>query len=310
MLIKDLSAADLTRLLRGPGLHLDTGAFTTHLRSNVGALCHPLSEAYADCQVATGPAIDDFRVAIKRGPGWRGLLGRSGQAYIDGEPTFPPFPIVFAFPMLESTLNWCIAKQVYRYVTFHAGAVERDGRGVILAGPSGSGKSTLCAGLAHRGWRLLSDELVLLRTDTAELAANPRPVSLKNEAIGRMTGLTPQARFSDAYQSTAKGTIRFLYPPREAMARAKAGATPEIVVFPMFRAGAANDLRPISKAQGFMRLVENSVNYFSTLKAGFDALAGLVDRSDFYEFSYGDLDQAIAAIDELHKARMAGEWAA
>ena len=78
MLIKDLSAADLTRLLRGPGLHLDTGAFTTHLRSNVGALCHPLSEAYADCQVATGPAIDDFRVAIKRGPGWRGLLGRSG----------------------------------------------------------------------------------------------------------------------------------------------------------------------------------------------------------------------------------------
>ncbi|MFQ5774662.1 MAG: HprK-related kinase A [Kiloniellaceae bacterium] len=309
MLIRDIPRTELARLLRG-GVHLDTGAFTTHLRWDVPDLAGAFAETYADYPVETDPVVDDFRVAIARAFGGLHLLARKAQAFINGRPAFPPFPAGFAFPMLEATLNWCIARHVFRYVTFHAGAVERGGRAVILIGPSGSGKSTLCAALAHRGWRLLSDELVLLRPEGPEIVANPRPISLKNEAIRLISALAPQARFGAAYEGTIKGTIRFLRAPDEALAKAKVGAAPALVISPSFRPDGPDELKEMTKAKGFMWLVENSVNYYTALKSGFDALSGLTDRCGFYELSYHDLDSAVAAIDRLHDALPGGQEAA
>ena len=37
-------------------------------------------------------------------------------------------------------------------IRLHAGAVERDGRSLLLVGSSGKGKSTLTAALVQRGW--------------------------------------------------------------------------------------------------------------------------------------------------------------
>lgn len=310
MLIKDIPEADLRGFLRGTGIHLDTGAFTTRLRAHSADLSRSLAEVYADYPIETEPTIDDFQVVVGRASGWRGLFGREQKAHIEDGPGLPPFAADFAFPILESMLNWCIVKRVYRYVTFHAGAVERDGRSVILTGPSGAGKSTLCAALAHSGWRLLSDELALLRTDIPEVVANPRPISLKNEAIARVAELASGARFSRPYHGTVKGTIRFVCPPPQAVAAAKTGARPHLVIAPSFSPDGACKLEPMSKAQGFMYLIRNSVNYFATMKTGFEAVANTVDLCEFYRLSYGDLDDAMAMIDRLHQARMKGERAA
>jgi len=45
----------------------------------------------------------------------------------------------------------------------HAGAAERDGRAVLLAGRGGANKTALVAELCRRGWRPLSDDFVLLQ---------------------------------------------------------------------------------------------------------------------------------------------------
>ncbi len=49
----------------------------------------------------------------------------------------------------------------------HAGAVERDGRAVLIAGRGGVNKTALVAELCRRGWRPMSDDFVLLRQDGA-----------------------------------------------------------------------------------------------------------------------------------------------
>ncbi|HUG85310.1 MAG TPA: hypothetical protein VMM13_12135 [Euzebya sp.] len=51
----------------------------------------------------------------------------------------------------------------------HAGAVERDGRAVVIAGQSGSGKSTLVTKLLGEGWRYLTDEGAQLTSDLTVL---------------------------------------------------------------------------------------------------------------------------------------------
>jgi hypothetical protein len=45
---------------------------------------------------------------------------------------------------------------------FHATVLERDGRAAGLMGPSGQGKSTLAAAMLARGWRMLTDDLLVL----------------------------------------------------------------------------------------------------------------------------------------------------
>ena len=46
----------------------------------------------------------------------------------------------------------------------HGALVERDGRGVLLAGPGGSGKYTMCCRLPHP-WSILSDDQALVVFD-------------------------------------------------------------------------------------------------------------------------------------------------
>ena len=304
MKLEDLSAAAFAARLASPGVTLTTGAFRVHLRSDERRLATALAQAYAAHEIETEAALYHVRVEIARGR-WRGPgRDRGVTALINGEPVLGPFPSYLSYPMLESILNWCIAKQVLRYVVFHAGAVERDGRSLILSGPSGSGKSTLCAGLSQTGWRLLSDELILLRPGApgigaAALVPNPRPISLKNEAITRVRDLAPAARFTERYEGTIRGTICFLHPLAEAVARAGEPARPSRVIFPTFKPGAEAELNELERPQGFMRLVENSVNYSATLRAGFEAVADLAEACRFYELSFGDLASAFRAIDSI-----------
>ena len=61
---------------------------------------------------------------------------------------------------------------------FHAGAVERDGRVVMVLGVSGKGKSTLTAALVQRGFRYLSDEIVAVDIATGEVRPYPKALDL------------------------------------------------------------------------------------------------------------------------------------
>ncbi|MFQ5466609.1 MAG: HprK-related kinase A [Kiloniellaceae bacterium] len=312
MLIRDLAPDQLERALRGPGITLETGPFATRLRLESPSLARSFAAAYAPYPITTSPSLYDFTVELRRARGRFGLPARRGamQAHIAGAAAFDPFPAAYAYPMLESAFNWCIATDLLRYITFHAAAVERGGRALVLTGPSGSGKSTLAAALSRSGWRLLSDELVLLRLGTPEIVANPRPISLKNQAIEVIAALAPDARFSPRYEGTIRGTISFLLPTPETVAQAARGARPSMVVAPAFQDGASCALESLDKAAGFARLTENSVNYFSTLKPGFETLARLTDDCRFHALTYGDLREAVDLLTRLHDAGAAGDAAA
>jgi HprK-related kinase B len=60
-------------------------------------------------------------------------------------------------------VNACYARAVMTrgHVLFHASAVSRDGRAVMLAGPPGAGKSTAALHLVEQGFRFLSNDRVL-----------------------------------------------------------------------------------------------------------------------------------------------------
>jgi HprK-related kinase A len=181
--------------------------------------------------------------------------------------------------------------------------VEKNGLAAILPAPPGSGKSTLCAALVSKGgWRLLSDELALVRLDNGELMPLPRPVSLKNASIDIIQRYVPGSVFSPAVDDTVKGTVAHMKAPAGSVARANERARPAWIIFPKYQAGAATTVTPVAPARAFMDLAGNSFNYSLLGAEGFEAMAGLIERSASYQFSYSVLDDAIDWFSRLEGA--------
>jgi HprK-related kinase A len=231
---------------------------------------------------------------------WRRYFQRQAIAWAE-DMRFEPLQAAHAFTLLESALNWGVAASDVSPLVIHSAVLERDGRALIMPAPSGSGKSTLCAALAWRGWRLLSDEMAVFCFETGNVRPNPRPVSLKNESVGLVAAFEPSARFSRTYRGTHKGDIAYMEPPPGAVERADEMAVPALVVGPIYRKGASAVLKRLDKAEGFRWLADNSVNYSSMLKTGFEMLTGVVERCGFYLLTYSDIDEAIDLIDRLHQ---------
>lgn len=299
MIVGGLGDQELARLLSGPGLRLRTGPIVSCIRSPLPDLASGIGLLYREHAVESAEGFADFHVCIARPAGVRRWLKPQVQFQFDGRPPFFPLPGDQAFPILEWGLNWCVSTNCHQYFIVHSAVVERAGRALLIPGPPGSGKSTLCAGLIHRGWRLLSDELTLLDPATREVVPLPRPVSLKNASIEVIGRFAPDAVLGPTVHDTLKGSVAHVRPPPESVRRALEQAVPRWLVMPRYAAGAAARLDRLSKGRAFMHLVDSAFNYHLHGRDGFELLAQLIAACDCYDFSYGDLGEAVKLFDQL-----------
>ncbi|MBV8603304.1 MAG: HprK-related kinase A [Pelomonas sp.] len=298
MKVGELSARELGQALRGPGLRVATGPFQCRFGSDIAAVGPELARLYAEHElVAADDSFIDFHVRVASSGGLRRWIRPQALFSVDAVTPFSPLPRSQALAMLEWGLNWCVTAYCHHQLVLHAACVARAGRAMILPAPPGSGKSTLTAALVHRGWRLLSDELTLVDYDAAHLNGTTRPVNLKNDSIGVIARFAPEAVLSRPMHDTSKGTVALMAPPPASVRAAAEPAVPAWIVLPRWRAGASARLTPLEPGAAFMQLAENAMNYHLLGATGFEALGRLVDRCEAWQFEYGELDEAIAALD-------------
>lgn len=297
--VASLTRTELEARLSGPGLPVRTGAFVSRVHSPLPQVADGIELLYGAYPLLDEDSFADFDVGLRPSGGLRRWYRPQVHFDLDGLVPFEPLPQAQAFPMLEWGLNWCISTRAHAYLMIHAAVVERGGMAAILPAPPGSGKSTLCAALIHRGWRLLSDELALLRPHDGLLVPVPRPVSLKNRSIDVVRGFVADAVLSPPVANTTKGTVAHLKAPADSIARAAETARPAWIVFPRYEAGAATSLTPIPRARAFFRVADNAFNYSHMGARGFATLAGAIDGCVSYDFRYSDLDEAMAVFAAL-----------
>ncbi len=291
MRLSDLSATDLVARLR-EGLAWRVGPFVVRLSTPLEHVARHLGDMYADFPVVEAPDWIDADVTVRR-DGW---LRRRVSIRADGTAVYRGVSFAHAVPLVEWTLNLCAFHRPSNHLLVHAAVLERQGGAAVFPGGAGSGKSTLCAALAHRGWRLLSDEVAAICPDTRRIIPVPRPVSLKEQSIDVVKRFAPQARFGPTWPDTAKGNLAHLFPPRPSVLRMNEPAAPGWVAFPAFTPEAKAELAPLSKAQGLLRCAQHAFNYTVLGRRGFDTLAALIDRCDCFELRYGDLEEATALV--------------
>lgn len=295
--VSSLETADLRRRCAGAGLVLRTGPFTSRIQTDIPQLVDTIALLYADYPVEGEDGFADFQLTLRRSGGVRRWCYPQVRFEQDGARPFLPLPLAQAHPMLEWVMNWCVSTNAHTYLIIHAAVLERQGCAVILPAPPGSGKSTLCAALASRGWRLLSDEMTLVRPADLALVPVPRPISLKNASIDVMREFAPHAVFGPAVPNTVKGTIAHMRAPAHSIVGASRTARASHIVFPRYEAGSATRLEALSKARMFTGLADNSFNYPVLGAAGFETLGGLIDACAGFSFRYSRLEEAMAVFD-------------
>jgi len=262
-----------------------------HVRNGVELL-------YDASMLVAEPEFCDFRIAVTCPP-WRRLFRPNLHFVFEGASPFKPAPWDHGLVLFEWGLNWAIATTVNHYLVIHSASLERNGKAIILPGPPGSGKSTLCTGLALRGWRLLSDELTLIRLDGAGLAGLARPMSLKNQSIDVIRNFAPDAVMSPRITATQKGTISLVKPAAESVRRVGELARPGWVVVPHLALGGETRLERRPKPENFLELAANALNYGTLGERGFTVLADLIEASECFDLSYGNLDFAVRLLTAL-----------
>lgn len=299
MKVGDLALGDLRgRLARGD-LVLNVPPFVARLRSDVARVAEDLRLLYADFTVGSPEDFADFHLEVLREGGLRRWVKPMARFFADGEPAFSQLPAEQAFHMIEWGLNWAVSTMAHPYLSFHAAALERDGRALVMPAPPGSGKSTLTAALAHRGWRLMSDEITLYDLTDRQVTGMARPVNLKNVSIDLIRQFAPQAELTNPVPDTTKGTLALMKAPAESVARIREPARPAWIVMPRYTAGAAPSLIDMPKARMLLLLAEQAFNYDLHGRQGFEATADLVDGCVCLEFQYASLDEAVQCLDQL-----------
>jgi len=297
--VADLASGELAKHLRGNGLQLNLGPSILRVNSRLKQIQKLIALLYSDYPIESDSVLADATLLVRPSRWPLRWTRPQAQCIIDGRPPFSPLPLNLAYPMLEWSMNWCIASRLHRYFMIHAAVVERHGEAIVLPAWSGSGKSTLCAALIQHGWRLLSDEFCLLDLTDGSIAPVPRPIPLKNEAINAFKEFAPDAIMGPTFFQTRKGDIAHLRPPPSALNEITRSARPKWIVLPRYRADGKSRIEKVEPGRALLLMAANSFNFNLLGATAFDALSGMMKQVSCHKIVYSDLTQAVAAIESL-----------
>jgi hypothetical protein len=207
-----------------------------------------------------------------------------------------------------------------RWMT-HAGAVGRNGRGVLLVGRGGSGKSTLALSCAIAGMEIVADDYVLLESEPLLAHAMQSTAKLTEDSAARL-GLGAEAIAPAGFEPTLDGPakamvdIRAIAPGRMSrrleIAAVVAPVLPSVtspLVAHSAKKGEVSGqdgaiepwLRPISAAEGLRAVAPSTVVQSGTAGgSSLAALAELVRRVPSYALELSaDPAANAAAVDRL-----------
>ena len=198
---------------------------------------------------------------------------------------------------LLDVLQWAINRKVIdqaasRRLVLHAGAVDRDGVAVLLAGHMEAGKTTLTAGLLERGFRYLTDEAVAVAPDLT-VEGYAKPLSIDPGSWEVLAHLKPELRGDAAVYLERQWLV-----PAHRLTAVVGSSTLAAVIVTRYVDGMPTCIERLAPSTAVAMLARCTfVPDGSELTvARVRELAALVGAVPTYQMASGDLAEACAAV--------------
>lgn len=182
---------------------------------------------------------------------------------------------------------------------FHAAGLVWRGHGLLMPGGIGAGKTTLAAWLATQGFDYLTDELVFVPYQADGMRAFTRPLNLKHSSRDALRGYFDFERHAAHIWSSPRAD---LIPPALLNPTTRVSKPPlSLIIFPRYLPGSDLVLRPLSKAQAGLALMQGLVNARNLPGHGFSEIARLARAAPAYKMRYASFDQIGGQVEALFR---------
>jgi hypothetical protein len=219
----------------------------------------------------------------------RGMTGHGRfRVHIDGihRGGFPSEFLAIDFVLRELNARAIVATRDVHLM--HAGAVERDGRVMVIPGVSGDGKSTLTAALVAAGFSYLTDELVAIEPATGFVRPYPKPLDLDRNSLD-LLGFDP-----DESGSLDKLPVS----PSRVGAVSDGGPLSMFVVLQPARNGSIEQIEQLEPLDALEALLPNVFGETHERDAAFQELVDLCGRVPVLVVPRLPIDETVDAIIE------------
>ena len=180
-------------------------------------------------------------------------------------------------------------------MAMHAGAVERNGKAIVLPGSSGSGKSTLTATLVAKGFNLFSDEIALLGYD-GNLKPIPFSMNIKEGSWSVLSQYYKELENTQTHLRFDGQHVKFLSPKNLLNSHFQVSA----LIFPKYAEGQPCRLKPLSSCETLGRIKEAGYQLEKPLtKEHFELILEYLLTKPSYLLSYSSLEEASEIIEAL-----------
>jgi len=173
---------------------------------------------------------------------------------------------------------------------FHSAAlILKNNKGLVLPGGIAAGKTTLAFWLAMKGSNYLTDEMVFVADGADAFQAFGRPLNLKEPA---RLALEKYFNFEQKAGQCLRASRSTLISPELLGSGASTKETPiSLIVFPGYREAGDSDLKPLTKAQAGLALMECLVNARNLPDHGLSEILRLVKMVPAFQLRYSHFDQ-------------------
>jgi hypothetical protein len=195
-------------------------------------------------------------------------------------------------------INGLVAHSRALIAIFHAAAVSRDNKAVLMPAQGGSGKSTLAAYLMHRGFEYINDDAVPLLAESSQLLPVPVGLSIKT---GSWPILAPVFSQMSRLRAFGSGEIqrKYLAPLNHQVCHTSVPC--RLLVLPQYqRTSSHYEFHEVSKMAAFETIMRSGCTLGQPSQV--DLMAALLDwlsAIPCYALTYSSLPDAEQAISHL-----------
>jgi len=205
--------------------------------------------------------------------------------------------IIELLPILMDYIRIGYYHSIDYLISLHAGALNYQGKSLILPAISGSGKSTLSTYLMEQGFSFLTDEVALIDTNEY-LQPIPMSITLKEGSWKVLETYGVSFKNLSVHRRFDNQRVSFL-PPKN-VASGNLTVKGAFLIFPQYRQGAKTEITPLSTLETLARITLSGYE----VKDSFDwhtvkRWVQLIEGFHKYAITYSDMEDVRLHIERL-----------